>query len=35
MCGKLPKAAMPDLLAALERHGELRLQAEVRGCYWG
>ncbi len=30
MCGKLLKAAMPDLLAALERHGELDLTDEVR-----
>ena len=30
MCGKLLKAAMPDLLAALERHGELKLTDEVR-----
>ena len=30
MCGKLLKAAMPDLVSALERHGELQLQTEVR-----
>lgn len=30
MCGKLLAAVMPDLLAALERHGELRVPAEVR-----
>ena len=30
MCGKLLKAAMPDLLGALERHGELSLPLEVR-----
>lgn len=30
MCGKLLKAAMPDLLAALEHHGELKLTAELR-----
>jgi hypothetical protein len=30
MCGKLLQAVMPDLLAALERHGELRVSAEVR-----
>ncbi len=30
MCGKLLAAAMPDLLAALERHGELRVADEVR-----
>lgn len=29
MCGKLLKAAMPDLLAALERHGELNLTDEL------
>jgi transposase InsO family protein len=30
MCGKLLAAVMPDLLAALERHGELEIPAEVR-----
>ncbi len=30
MCGKLLRAAMPDLLGALERHRELRLSDEVR-----
>lgn len=30
MCGKLLKAAMPDLLRALERHGELQMTDEVR-----
>jgi hypothetical protein len=30
MCGKLLAAVMPDLLAALERHGELRVNPEVR-----
>lgn len=30
MCGKLLQAVMPELLAALERHGELRLSEEVR-----
>ena len=30
MCGKLLVAVMPDLLAALERHGELKVPAEVR-----
>jgi len=30
MCGKLLKAAMPDLLAALHRHGELRVDPEIR-----
>lgn len=30
MCGKLLAAVMPDLLAALERHGELRVSPEVR-----
>ena len=30
MCGKLLAAVMPDLLAALERHGELELCSEVR-----
>jgi len=31
MCGKLLAAVMPDLLAALERHGELKVSPEVRG----
>lgn len=30
MCGKLLAAVMPELLAALERHGELELCSEVR-----
>src|SRR5215216_4509020 len=30
MCGKLLRAAIPDLLGALERHGELHLRDEVR-----
>jgi len=30
MCGKLLAAAMPDLLAALERHGELTVSPKVR-----
>lgn len=30
MCGKLLAAIVPDLLAALERHGELRVSPEVR-----
>jgi hypothetical protein len=30
MCGKLLAAVMPDLLAALERHGEVKVSAEVR-----
>jgi hypothetical protein len=30
MCGKLLAAVMPDLLAGLERHGELHVRAEVR-----
>lgn len=30
MCGKLLKAAMPQLLAGLERHGELTLSDELR-----
>jgi transposase InsO family protein len=30
MCGKLLAAVMPDLLAALERHGELQVSPEVR-----
>lgn len=30
MCGKLLAAVMPDLLAALERHGELHLPEQVR-----
>lgn len=30
MCGKLLKAAMPDLIRALERHGELKLTIECR-----
>ena len=30
MCGKLLAAVMPELLAALERHGELRLSEQVR-----
>ncbi len=30
MCGKLLAAVIPDLLAALERHGELRLSPQVR-----
>jgi predicted DNA-binding transcriptional regulator AlpA len=30
MCGKLLKAAMPHLLHALERHGELNLRDETR-----
>src|SRR6266508_2106969 len=29
MCGKLLAAAMPELLAGLRRHGELKLTAEV------
>ena len=32
MCGKLLVAAIPDLLAALERHGELRVSQEVRAA---
>lgn len=35
MCGKLLKAAMPDLLAALERHGELKLTDELRELLLG
>lgn len=31
MCGKLLAAVVPDLLAALERHGELKMSPEVRG----
>jgi transposase InsO family protein len=31
MCGKLLAAVLPDILTALERHGELKLQDEVRG----
>ncbi|MBI2862598.1 MAG: hypothetical protein HYX89_07245 [Chloroflexi bacterium] len=31
MCGKLLAAIMPDLLGALERHGELKVTPEVRG----
>ncbi|MGQ9572601.1 MAG: ISNCY family transposase [Dehalococcoidia bacterium] len=31
MCGKLLAAVMPDLLAALERHGELKVSPEVQG----
>lgn len=30
MCGKLLVAVIPDLLAALERHGELRVSAQTR-----
>jgi hypothetical protein len=30
MCGKLLVAAIPDLMAALERHGELRVSPQVR-----
>lgn len=30
MCGKLLKAVMADLVASLERHGELNLPAELR-----
>lgn len=30
MCGKLRAAVMPDLLGALERHGELKVTPEVR-----
>jgi transposase InsO family protein len=30
MCGKLLAAVMPDLVAALERHGELEVSLEVR-----
>jgi len=30
MCGKLLAAVMPDLLAALERHGELEVSPEVK-----
>jgi len=30
MCGKLLAAVMPDLLDALERHGELKVSPEVR-----
>ena len=30
MCGKLLAAVMPHLLAALERHGELRVSPQVR-----
>lgn len=30
MCGKLLAAVIPDLLAALERHGELRVTPQVR-----
>lgn len=30
MCGKLLAAVLPELVTALERHGELRLTAEVR-----
>lgn len=30
MCGKLLKAVLPELVAALERHGELRLAARER-----
>ena len=30
MCGKLLAAVMPELLAALERHGELQLSEQVR-----
>ena len=31
MCGKLLAAVMPDLLTALERHGELQVGEEARG----
>src|SRR4030042_5233401 len=31
LCSKLLAAVMPDLLAALERHGELRVSPEARG----
>lgn len=30
MCGRLLASVMPDLLAALERHGELKVSTEVR-----
>ena len=30
MCGKLLAAVLPNILSALERHGELKLQDEVR-----
>lgn len=30
MCGKLLASVMPDLLASLERHGELSIEAETR-----
>ena len=32
MCGKLLVAVIPDLLAALERHGELRVAPQVRAA---
>jgi len=32
MCGKLLKGVIPELLEALERHGEIRMRAEVRGA---
>lgn len=32
LCGKLLRAVIPDLLAALERHGELRVTSQVRGA---
>ena len=32
MCGKPLVAAIPDLLAALERHGELQAGPEVRAA---
>jgi len=32
MCGKLLVAAIPDLLAALERHGEMQTDPEVRSA---
>ena len=31
MCGKLLASVVPHLLAALERHGELKVSPEVRG----
>lgn len=32
MCGKLLVAAIPNLMAALERHGEMRVNPEVRAA---
>jgi len=32
MCGKLLKGAIPELLEALERHGEIRVSPEVRSA---